>query len=97
MLEMEALWPSGVALRGEAPNHRMLRWLKTVVVSDREKAGLDLVRWGSGRRSRSARRVGRALVKRREFLRWHRNRRSLQALRDELGGDPIVGQAVPGV
>ena len=34
MLEMEACWPSGVALRGEASNHRMLRWLKTVVVSD---------------------------------------------------------------
>ena len=56
MLEMEALWPSGVALRGEASNHRMLRWLKTVVVSDPEKAGLDPVRWGPGRRSRSVRR-----------------------------------------
>jgi hypothetical protein len=31
-------WPSGAALRGEAPNHLMLRWLKTVVVSDEEKA-----------------------------------------------------------
>jgi hypothetical protein len=31
-------WPFGVALRGEAPNHRVLRWLKTVVVSDAEKA-----------------------------------------------------------
>src|SRR4029453_4180535 len=30
--------PFGVALRGEAPNHHMLRWLKTVVVSDGEKA-----------------------------------------------------------
>ena len=38
MLEMEALWPSGVALRGEAPNRPVLRWLKTVVVSDVEKA-----------------------------------------------------------
>jgi hypothetical protein len=38
VLEMEACWPSGVALRGEAPNHPVLRWLKTVVVSDREKA-----------------------------------------------------------
>src|SRR6266536_4326745 len=32
------VWPFGVALRGEAPNHRVLRWLKTVVVSDAEKA-----------------------------------------------------------
>ena len=31
-------WPSGVALWGEAPNRRVLRWLKTVVVSDAEKA-----------------------------------------------------------
>ena len=30
--------PFGVALRGEASNHHMLRWLKTVVVSDVEKA-----------------------------------------------------------
>ena len=40
MREMEACWPSGVALRGEAPKHPVLRWLKTVVVSDREKARL---------------------------------------------------------
>jgi hypothetical protein len=32
------LWPFGVALRGEASNHLMLRWLMTVVVSDEEKA-----------------------------------------------------------
>jgi hypothetical protein len=31
-------WPSGAALRGEASNRLMLRWLKTVVVSDEEKA-----------------------------------------------------------
>jgi hypothetical protein len=34
----EGSWPFGVALRREAPNHLMLRWLKTVVVSDEEKA-----------------------------------------------------------
>jgi hypothetical protein len=38
--EMEACWPSGVVLRGEASNHPVLRWLKTVVVSDGEKARL---------------------------------------------------------
>jgi hypothetical protein len=38
--EMEACWPSSVGLRGRALNHRMLRWLKTVVVSDPEKARL---------------------------------------------------------
>ena len=37
---METCWPSGVVLRGKAPNRPVLRWLKTVVVSDREKARL---------------------------------------------------------
>jgi hypothetical protein len=49
---MEDRRPSGVGLRGQALNHPVLRWLKTVVVSDRETAGLDPVRWGPGRRSR---------------------------------------------
>jgi hypothetical protein len=40
VLEMEACWPSGVVLRGRAPNHAVLRWLKTVVVSDGGKARL---------------------------------------------------------
>ena len=31
--EMEAVWPSGVALREEAPNHPEVRWLMTVVLS----------------------------------------------------------------
>ena len=35
------VWPFGVALRWEASNRHMLRWLKTVVVSDSEKARLD--------------------------------------------------------
>ncbi len=30
--------PFGTALRREVPNHHVLRWLKTVVVSDTEKA-----------------------------------------------------------
>ena len=38
MREMEDCWPSSVGLRGQALNHSVLRWLKTVVVSDREKA-----------------------------------------------------------
>jgi hypothetical protein len=32
------VWPFGAALRGEVSNRLMLRWLKTVVVSDEEKA-----------------------------------------------------------
>jgi hypothetical protein len=29
--EMEVVWPSGVVLRGMAPNRPHLHWLKTVV------------------------------------------------------------------
>jgi hypothetical protein len=36
--KMKDCWPFGIALRGEIPNHLMLRWLKTVVVNDEEKA-----------------------------------------------------------
>jgi hypothetical protein len=36
--ERKDCWPFGVALWGEASNHLMPRWLKTVVVSDEEKA-----------------------------------------------------------
>jgi hypothetical protein len=31
--EMEVVWPSGVGLRKQAPNHHEGRWLKTVVLS----------------------------------------------------------------
>ena len=36
--KMKVSWPFGVALRREASSRLMLRWLKTVVVSDEEKA-----------------------------------------------------------
>jgi len=39
--EMEACWPSSVVLRGRALNRPVLRWLKTVVVSDRGEGALD--------------------------------------------------------
>jgi hypothetical protein len=35
---MRDCWPFGAALRGEASSRLMLRWLKTVVVSDEGKA-----------------------------------------------------------
>ncbi len=42
MQEMKDCWPFGVALRGEMPNHLMLRWLKTVVVNDEDKARITV-------------------------------------------------------
>ena len=39
--EMEDCRPSGAALRGEASNRPLPRWLKTVVVSDEGKGARD--------------------------------------------------------
>ena len=89
---MEDCWPSSVGLRGQALNHPVLRWLKTVVVSDRDKARRDRVRWGPGRRTSSVRRgrPGRAsLLKHRNGVRRHRNRGSSEYPRDEPGGRPV--------
>jgi hypothetical protein len=70
---MKVLWPFGVALRGEASNHRMLRWLKTVVVSDAEKAPVE-VSGGDreGERERTAVDVS-------KHLSWRRNRRGQES------------------
>jgi len=61
------LWPFGVARRGETSNRLMLRWLKTVVVSDEEKAQV-MRQVGIGKTS-----VSESLLKCRKSS-WHRNR-----------------------
>jgi hypothetical protein len=61
------LWPFGVARRGETSNHLMLRWLKTVVVSDEEKAQV-MRQVGIGKTSASE-----PLLKCRNVS-WYRNR-----------------------
>ena len=48
MQEMEDCRPFGVALWGEALNRLMLRWSKTVVVSDGEKAQ-EMCQVGTGK------------------------------------------------
>ena len=88
---MEACWPSGGVLRGEASDHRMPRWLKTVVVSDSEKAGL--IASGGTRKTFQTRPPGRpggrALLRRREHKRgWHRKRGVWLFSREEPGGCP---------
>ena len=50
--EMKDSRPFGVALWGEASNHLMLRWLKTVVVSDEETAHV-MRQVGTGKASAS--------------------------------------------
>jgi hypothetical protein len=92
VLEMEA-WPSGVVLRGRALNHPVLRWLKTVVVSDRGEGALDAsggdredvpesARSGGSRGGACA--VEASLAK----SRWHRKRGVWLFSRDEPGGCP---------
>ena len=61
------VWPFGAALRREASNRLMLRWLKTVVVSDEEKAQV-MRQVGIGKTS-----VSESLLKCRKSS-WHRNR-----------------------
>ena len=88
------VWPFGVALRGEAPNHRVLRWLKTVVVSDAEKAQV-LRQVGIRKTVRSLEgeiAVEVSLPK----SKGHRNQGVCGLSWDQPGGCPLIGRAVSG-
>ncbi len=87
---MMKVWPFGVALRGEASNHLMLRWLMTVVVSDEEKAHV-MRQVGTGKASRE--RTTEDASKRKGDIETG----EIKSLRDEPGGCPLIGQAVSGV
>jgi hypothetical protein len=84
------VWPFGAALRGEVSNRLMLRWLKTVVVSDGEKARV-MRQVGTGKTS-----VSEPLVKRRDRMNDIETG-EYQGSRDEPGECPLIGQAVSGV
>ena len=82
-------WPFGVALRGEAPNHRVLRWPKTVVVSDAEKAQV-MRQVGIRKTVRSLEgeiAVDRGGIKTGAFV---------GCPGDQPGGCPLIGRAVSG-
>ena len=64
---MKVLWPFGAALWGEASNRLMLRWLKTVVVNDEEKAH-EMRQVGTGKASASE-----SLRTCRKLMRRHQN------------------------
>jgi hypothetical protein len=85
------VWPFGVALRGEASNHLMLRWLKTVVVSDEEKAPVRRRQVGIGKASGSD-----SLMTCRNLATGIETGVSIRS-RDEPGGSPFTGQAVSGI
>jgi protein required for attachment to host cells len=68
----------------------MLRWLKTVVVSDEEKAHV-MRQVGTGKAN-----VGEPLVKRRD-IKDDIETGEYPSSRDEPGGCPLIGQVVSGV
>src|SRR3954453_16700693 len=99
--EMEDCWPSGVGCLG-AGAKRPGPALAEDGGGERQgkRRGVDRVRWGPGRRSRSARPVaGRALLRRRYIsLGGIETGGSAVALGMSLAGRPIaLGQAVLGV
>jgi hypothetical protein len=87
---MKVSWPFGVALRREASSRLMLRWLKTVVVSDEEKAPVEA---SGGDREGERERIVADVPKRLDDIGTGVFRR----LRDEPGGYPLTGQAVSGM
>ena len=69
----------------------MLRWLKTVVVSDVEKAH-EMRQVGIGKTNASE-----SLRKCRYWIRWHQNWGETRVPWEEPGGCPLIGQAVSGM
>ena len=78
-------WPFGAALRREAPNRRVLRWLTTVVVSDAEKA--QVMRQVGTRKTVRSPGDGIAVEVSLSESKWHRNR----------GGVGSPGRSLAGV
>ena len=90
MLEMEACWPSSVVLGGKALNHPVLRWLKTVVVSDRGEGAVDASGGDQEDVPESARFSGWVCAVEASLgkSRWHRKRGVWLFSRDGPGGRP---------
>ena len=87
---MKVSWPFGVALRREALSRLVLRWLKTVVVSDEEKAPVEA---SGGDREGERERIVADVPKLLDDIETGVFRR----LRDEPGGYPFTGQVVSGM
>jgi hypothetical protein len=87
---MKVLWPFGVALRREASSRLMLRWLKTVVVSDEGKAPVEA---SGGDREGERERIVADVPKPVDDIETGVFRRPW----DEPGGYPLTGQVVSGM
>jgi hypothetical protein len=93
------VWPFSAGLRGQALNHPELRWLKTVVVSVREKA--HEMRQVGSRKTCQKRLVGATrsgvVVEASKWFRRCQNRGAYGFPWDKPGGRPPTGQAASGV
>jgi hypothetical protein len=87
-------WPFGVALRGEAPNHRVLRWPKTVVVSNAEKA--QVMRHVGIRKTVRPLEDEIAVEVSLPKSKGRQNRGVCGLFRDEPGGCPLIGRVAFG-
>ena len=91
---MEVVWPSGVALRGEASNRPQVHWLKTVVLNVVGKGAARsrqvwVGKMSDGRKS-SAVDVSKA-------VKMTSKPGSLHSSWDEPGGYPFTAQAASGI
>jgi hypothetical protein len=87
-------WPFGAALRGEASNRHLLRWLKTVVVSEVEKAHV-MRQVGTRKTVRSPSLEGSLVTCR--YGKGDIKTGCFELAREESGGCPLLGQAVSGM
>jgi hypothetical protein len=92
-------WPSSAGLRGQALNHPELRWLKTVVVSVREKA--HTMRQVGSKKTCQKRPLGvtrsGVVVEASKWFRRCQNQVTYGFSWDKPGGCPPTGQAASGV
>jgi hypothetical protein len=93
--EMEDLWPSGAALRGEASNRLHAALAEDCRGERCRKRHPRGVRWGSGRRSAVP--VRGSLLTRRYTPLYDVKTGCLELARDEPGGCPLTGQVASGV
>ena len=88
---MMKVWPFGAALRREASNRLMLRWLKTVVVSDEEKAPVKAL---GGDREGERKRIVADVSKAQQMTSEPGCGKGPGM---SLAGAPLIGQAVSGM
>ena len=87
----EGCRPFGVVLRRKASNRLVLRWLKTVVVSDEEKAPYEA---SGGDREGERKRIVADVSKSQQVT--SEPGREISSGR-KSGGSPLIGQAVSGM